>query len=196
MHSQEGISESWFNHSGVCSVVVKLCLQSSFYNESITLTSYTELNLFNLLIFWTIPQDNFVSQYCLCALCASGFRVDVPKSRSVVTWECIAVGGGRDIVASRLPSEPFVCMERRETVEVRVLYLLHSRLEAPEELHSTTTSWITMILLLLMRSHISSSNNLSKSNHPVEICTNKWFFFCINSLHEIPSLCGLVCNYT
>jgi hypothetical protein len=24
-------------------------------------------------------------------------------------------------------------MERRETVEVRVLYLLHSRLEAPEE---------------------------------------------------------------
>lgn len=64
-------------------------------------------------------------------------------------------------------------------------------------LHSattTTTSWITMILLLLMRSHISS-NNLSKSNHIVEICTNKWFFY-INALHEIPSLCGLVFNYT
>lgn len=43
------------------------------------------------------------------------------------------MGGGRDVVASRLLSEPFVCMERRETVEVRVLYLLHSRLEAPEE---------------------------------------------------------------
>jgi hypothetical protein len=47
------------------------------------------------------------------------------------------MGGGEiSLAAAYQQIRPFVCMKRREIVGVRVLFLLHSSLEAPEEFTS------------------------------------------------------------